>query len=548
MVNEMIRISQIKVNSADAESIERALCKKLNIRREDLLSWKLHRKSTDARGGRVLFSCIVDAAVKNEKKHLNKKDVVKTPDETYKFKPDGICDLKDRPVVAGFGPAGMAAALLLAEYGYKPIILERGSQIDQRQKDVDHFWKTGQLNPENNVQFGEGGAGAFSDGKLTTRSKDYRTRLVLEQLVKYGGQPDILTDAYPHIGTDVFAGIIKRVRQRIEKLGGTFRFHTRLEHIALQDGRLNAITVTDTRHNTSQTIQCQALILALGHSAGDTIRQLYTDGLTMENKPFQAGVRIEHPQTFINRAMLHDLAENPELIPARYALTAMADNGKGIYTFCMCPGGFVVNSSCMPGQLVVNGMSYAARDGQNANSALLVQINESDYGTRLFAGLDMQEELEKRAFEMGGDGFAAPVQSARDYLEGKVSESLPVKPTIAPSIALADLNQLFSKPVNDALHQGLQQFEKKVPGFLDGTLTGVESRASSAIRILRSKETFQSLSAAGIYPAGEGSGYAGGIMTSAIDGIKCAEALMDHFDRPERDRYDKAERGQQDAL
>lgn len=516
----MLRISQVKTRDTDRRSIEHALMKKLGLKNGDLKHWTIYRRSVDARHHDVTFSWIIDAQLRNEARYLTKKDVRPTPEKPAPFRPKGVIALKTPPVVAGFGPAGMFAALDLAEHGYRPIVLERGQKIEQRRQDVDHFWKTGELDPESNVQFGEGGAGAFSDGKLTTRSRDPLVDELLETLHAHGATPDILVDAYPHIGTDAFEAIIQSIRRRILELGGEIRFGARLEEVKIEDDRLTAINVN------GRWEPCQALILALGHSASDTLRQLHEDGIHMESKPFQVGVRIEHPQRFINEAMLHDFKDDPRLIPARYTLTAMADNGKGIYTFCMCPGGYVIASSAQPGQLVVNGMSYANRAGENANSALLVQVNESDYGPGLFDGLAYQEEIEKRAFALSPD-YRAPVQKAADYLEGVVSESLSTRPTYEPGTVPADLNTLFSDEVNHALHQGLLDFERKVPGFLEGTMTGVETRASSAIRIPRDKVT--RMGDEGIYPSGEGSGYAGGIMTSAIDGVKSARALMDRY-------------------
>lgn len=516
----MLRITQVRTEDEAPQAIVRSLVKKLKIRPKDLKKWNVYRKSVDARKGRVSFSWTVDVQVTDEKRLLGKKDVQPAPAPLPPFEPEGIIPLTSRPVVAGFGPAGMFAALELARCGYKPVILERGAMIGQRQKDVEAFWKTGRLDPESNVQYGEGGAGAFSDGKLTTRSKDRMVDQVLQLLHEHGASKDILIDAYPHIGTDAFVKIIESIRQEIISLGGTFRFHAKLDGIEIREDALCAISVN------GKWEPCQALILALGHSAADTLRILHAQGLPMENKPFQVGVRIEHPQRFIDQAMLHDHKDDERLLPARYALTAMSDNGKGIYTFCMCPGGYVIASSSDPGRLAVNGMSYSTRSGQNANSALLVQVNESDYGQQLFAGADYLEALERKAFAMGRD-YRAPVQKAADYLAGTVSESLAVAPTYKPGTVLADLNQLFSEPVNHALHQGLEAFEKKVPGFLEGTLTGVESRASSPIRILRNKE--DRMAVTGVYPAGEGSGYAGGIMTSAVDGMKSAQALMNRY-------------------
>ena len=391
----MIRLFQVKC--AHENEIEAQILKKLRIRKEDLLQWHLHRKSVDARHQKVLFSYVVDCKVKNEKRFLKLKDVTLTPDETYHPVSSGSNPLNGRPVVVGFGPAGMFSALILAQYGYKPIVLERGSKVDIRKQKVDAFWKEGILDEECNVQFGEGGAGAFSDGKLTTRSKDSFCRKVLEELVAFGAKEDILIDQHPHIGTDAFLSIIRNCRKEIEKLGGTFYFDTKLEDIQVENNQLQAI------YFNKKWMPCNALILACGHSASDTIQMLYTHGLHIENKPFAIGVRIEHKQEYINQAMLHEYSQDSRLIPARYQLTYTASNKKGVYTFCMCPGGYVIASSCQKEQLVVNGMSYASRNGENANSALLVQINESDYGKERFAGLKYQEELEKKAYRMGKD-------------------------------------------------------------------------------------------------------------------------------------------------
>lgn len=522
----MIRLFQVKC--ANENEIEAQILKKLRIRKEDLLQWHVHRKSVDARHQKVLFSYVVDCKVKNEKKLLKLKDVSLTPDETYRPVMSGKHALLARPVVVGFGPAGMFAALILAQSGYKPIVLERGSKVDVRKQKVETFWESGQLDEECNVQFGEGGAGAFSDGKLTTRSKDSLCRKVFEELVSFGAKPDILIDQHPHIGTDAFLAIIRNCREEIERLGGTFYFDTKLEDIKVENGTLKQI------YFNQQWVDCNALILATGHSASDTILMLHQHGIHVENKPFAVGVRIEHKQKYINEAMLHEYSQDERLIPARYQLTYTASNSKGVYTFCMCPGGYVIPSSCQKDQLVVNGMSYASRSGENANSALLVQINDSDYGNELFAGLKYQEDLEKKAFEMGHD-YKACVQLAKDYLENKISNQFEsVLPTYSIGTTFCDLNDLFSKEVNLALHEALEHFEKKVPGFVSSgaILSAVESRSSSSVRLVRDKESYVS-NIQGIYPSGEGSGYAGGIMTSAIDGIRSAEHLIEYFAKGE---------------
>ena len=483
----MIRVFQVKC--AYENEVEAQLIKKLHIKKEDLLGYTIHRRSVDARHQKVLFSYVIDCSLKNEKKVLKHKDVQPCPDETYHFVSSGTRIMNTRPVVVGFGPAGMFASLILAEAGYQPIVVERGSMVSLRKEKVDTFWQTGKLDPECNVQFGEGGAGAFSDGKLTTRSKDSRARKVLEELVDFGAKEDILIDAHPHIGTDAFLKIIENCRKKIIDLGGTFYFDTCLKDIKTKQNKLAEIKINDT------WIPCENMILTIGHSATDTIRMLHQNGVMMENKPYAIGVRIEHKQEYINRAMLKDYATDPRLIPARYQLTHTASNNKGVYTFCMCPGGYVIPSSSSKEKLVVNGMSYASRSGENANSALLVQVNEEDYGNELFAGLQYQEDLDALGYQF------------------------------------VDLNELFDPAINQALHEALIVFEKRVPGFVSegALLSAVESRSSSSVRIIRDHDLQSNIQ--GIYPGGEGAGYAGGIMTSAIDGIKCAESIICQYQK-----------------
>ena len=517
----MIRVFQVKC--ADEKEIEAQLIKKLHIKKEDLLGYKIHRRSVDARHQKVLFSYVIDCSVKNEKKYLKYADVKIAPDETYHFVKEGTRKMQHRPVVVGFGPAGMFASLILAQAGYKPIIIERGSQVAVRKEKVEHFWKTGELDEECNVQFGEGGAGAFSDGKLTTRTKDPRARKVLEELVNFGAKQDVLIDAHPHIGTDAFLKIIENCRKQIERLGGTFYFDTCLKDIKTEGSALKKIQINN------EWIDCDTMILSIGHSATDTIRMLNKNNVNMENKPFAIGVRIEHKQEYINKAMLKEYANDIRLIPARYQLTHTASNAKGVYTFCMCPGGYVIPSSSSKDKLVINGMSYASRDGENANSALLVQVNENDYGSELFAGLKYQEELEKKAYSMAKD-YRVCLQLAKDYLKGRVSSQLEdVKPTYALGYRFVDLNKLVSPAVNLALHEALEVFEKRVNGFVNegALLSAVESRSSASIRILRDETLSSNIK--GIFPCGEGAGYAGGIMTSAIDGIKCAESIIQQY-------------------
>lgn len=533
----MIRVHQVKCT--DPKKIEESLLKKLNMPKQDLLSWSIHRKSMDARKQKVLFSFVVDVEAKNEKKYLKNRDVIVTPDERFIFEPSGTVPLENRPVVVGFGPAGMFAALLLAQYGYHPLIIERGGEISHRQRDVDTFWKDGLLNPESNVQFGMGGAGAFSDGKLTTRSKNLKVRKVFEELVRLGANPDILYEKHPHVGTDGFVKILQNLRKEIERLGGEFLFDCKLDDIKVENGKLQAIHIQQLHREDQEKKQeerwldCQALILAIGHSACDTIRLLYEKGLNMEGKPFAIGVRIEHLQEFINKAMVKDQYQNPAFIPARYQLTQTVSTGKGVYSFCMCPGGYVIPAACEPETVVVNGMSYSDRAGENANAALLVQVDKSDTGEDIFDGLAYQEDLERKAYALS-QSYKAPVQLAQDFVEGKESTHFgSVKPTYALGTVFVNFDTLLPQPIATSLKEALIAFDKKVPGFLkDSVLTGVETRSSSSIRIPRDKQSLQSISIQGLYPCGEGSGYSGGIMTSAIDGLQCAMALMEHFDNP----------------
>ena len=521
----MIRLFQVKC--ASENEIEAQILKKLRIRKEDLLQWHVHRKSVDARHQKVLFSYVVDCKVKNEKKLLKLKDVSLTPDETYHQVKNGEHTLSSRPVVVGFGPAGMFAALILAQYGYKPIVLERGSNVDVRKQKVETFWESGVLDEECNVQFGEGGAGAFSDGKLTTRSKDSLCRKVLEELVSFGAKLEILIDQHPHIGTDAFLSIIKNCRKEIERLGGTFYFDTKLEDIKVENGILKQICFNH------QWMDCDALILATGHSASDTILMLHKHGMHVENKPFAVGVRIEHKQKYINEAMLHEYSEDERLIPARYQLTYTASNSKGVYTFCMCPGGNVVAAASEEGHLVVNGMSNHARDERNANSALLVGISPRVLASEHpLAGMFLQQKLERQAFLAGGGNYAAPVSCVGDFLQNQTSSSFgKVTPTYRPGVKFVNPREYLPEFMVQTLKDGILEMGKKIAGFDDpeSILTGVETRSSSPVRILRN-EKLECVAIAGLYPCGEGAGYAGGITSAAVDGIKCAEKLIEKIE------------------
>lgn len=429
-----------------------------------------------------------------------------------------------RPVIVGMGPCGLFAAYVLAKAGLAPIILERGADVDTRTQTVERFWKGGKLDPESNVQFGEGGAGTFSDGKLHTRIHDPRQRFILQTFVAHGAPEDILYKAKPHIGTDALKNVVRSMRRRIIELGGEVRFGSRLTGIRGTAGRLCEIEV-----GASEAISCDTLVLAIGHSSRDTYQLLYESGIAVEAKPFAVGLRIEHTQRFINQAQYG--TDDTALPSADYRLVY---NGRerSCYSFCMCPGGVVVNAASEDGGLVVNGMSNHARDGQNANSALVVTVQPSDFPTHLpLAGVAFQRKYEQLAFQLGGGDYTAPVQLARDFAANRESDQLcSVHPTFTGNIRLAALHQSLPHFVVSGLQEGLEAFEQKIHGFTSGdaVLTGVETRTSAPVRIVRDHETLQSLSLCGLYPAGEGAGYAGGIMSAAVDGIRIAQKILEN--------------------
>jgi len=414
----------------------------------------------------------------------------------------------------------MFAALLLAEQGCRPIVLERGKCVEKRIQDVEHFWKTGELNEASNVQFGEGGAGTFSDGKLTTRVKDKRIEYVMDKLVEHGADPSIKWHTHAHIGTDKLRNIVRSIRNRILQLGGEVHFESQVTLLKITDGQIEGVYVNDDFYPSNH------VFLAIGHSACDTFHQLHTQKIAMESKDFAVGVRVEHKQALINQCQYGQYASHPSLPSAEYRLAHQTSNGRGVYTFCMCPGGFVVPASSHQGKLVINGMSESKRDQINANSALLVQIRKEDFGNGLFDGLHYIEKLEKKAFELGGSNYKAPMQNSLDFLSDQIStEFKDVKPSYALGGTLCDLKELFDEHIIQSLKEGLLAFDKKLPGFADGLLTAVESRSSSPLRILRDS-TYQSVSVKGLYPIGEGAGYAGGITSSALDGLRAVEACL----------------------
>lgn len=528
----MIRINQIKVpykNEKDEHNIlKNIIAKKLKISSDDIKDFKIKRKSVDAREKpEIYFVYTVDVVIQNEnriKSSILKGDISRIRPETYNFKPTQANDLKKQPVIAGMGPAGLFCGYFLAINGYRPVIIERGKPVEERIKDVEHFWETGVLDTESNVQFGEGGAGTFSDGKLNTMVKDKsgRNGLVLDTLVKFGAKDEIRYINKPHIGTDVLAKIVKNMRDAITDAGGQVRFETKLTDIEVNDGRVCSIEV-----NYSEKIDTDTLVLAIGHSARDTFRLLLEKGMTIIPKSFAVGVRMEHPQELIDMAMYGMRHEETDGIlgAADYKLTGHASNGRSVYSFCMCPGGHVVNASSEKEMLAVNGMSYSKRDSSNANSAIIVSVTPEDFGSdEPLAGVEFQRKLERAAYIEGGGKI--PVQLFSDFKRGIKSDHFgEIMPVTKGQAAFGDINNILPEEICDALKECIEGFGKSIKGFDrdDALMLGVESRTSSPVRIVRD-ESLQS-NIRGIYPCGEGAGYAGGITSAAMDGIKVFEAI-----------------------
>ncbi|MBR2915533.1 MAG: hypothetical protein IKC06_06990 [Clostridia bacterium] len=485
------------------------------------VSFSIYRRSIDARRGRPLRTVYtVDIMTERQDEFLRRLKGEKyelLSEEGY------VCPQKSgfscRPVVVGFGPAGMFAALLLAKSGARPVVLERGKAVDERVKSVELFWNTGILDPESNVQFGEGGAGSFSDGKLNTlvKDKNYRGRFVLSTFVSLGAPEDIMYDAKPHIGTDLLRGCVKGIRQEIIALGGEVIFGARMTDILVSDNRVSAVKYV--KNGEENILKMDALFLGIGHSARDTFKMLAEKHIDMEAKPFSVGVRIEHPREMINDSQYREHA--PFLPAASYKLSHHTGAGRGVYTFCMCPGGYVVNASSEEKRLVTNGMSYRARDGVNSNSAVLVGLTPADYGNGLFDGMYFQQTLEEKAFLMGGGDFKAPCSTVTTFL-GKGKDTCTVSPTFSNGVRETDIAKVFPEYITESLKEGITAFGKKIQGFdTCGVITAVESRSTCPVRIVRDENGVASIG--GLYPIGEGAGYAGGIMSAAMDGMKAVE-------------------------
>ena len=523
----MIRLRDIALppeHSVSQLSYEAA--RMLRIQNSGIRDIRLVRRSVDARKKpdvKIIYT--IDVKVEgNEQKILRQSGCRRAsiaPVSYYK-PPKVRMDADCRPVVVGFGPAGMFAALILAMAGLRPLILERGDDAATRHEKVEKFFATGKLDPKSNVQFGEGGAGTFSDGKLNTGVNNPRIGWILEQMVAAGAREDILFDAKPHVGTDVLLTVVQNIRRRIISLGGEIRFNCPVADIQKENERITAVVLEN-----GEIVPCTHCVLAIGHSARDTFSMLSNSGISMEAKPFAMGVRIEHAQSMVNTAQYG--RNDPVLPPADYKLVKHLEE-ETVYTFCMCPGGYVVAAASEEGGVVTNGMSYADRDGENANAALLVSINPKDFPEDdVLAGVRWQEEIEKRAFRVGGGNYFAPAQRVEDFLAGRPSTGPgSVKPTYRPGVTWCDLHDVLPQKMTRALKEALPQLEGNLKGFCDGdsVLTAPETRSSSPVRIVRD-ETKQSVSLRGLYPAGEGAGYAGGIMSAAIDGILCAEAILE---------------------
>ena len=527
----MIRVRQIKIpiTKDTTKELTNKVSSKLKCHPKDIQELKISKKSLDARQKPNLYYIYeVDVKLTNESQILKYKfknnDIFITPKEEYIFPTLGNKKLSNRPIIVGSGPAGLFCAYLLAKQGYKPLIIERGEPVEKRIETVEHFWKTGELNEQSNVQFGEGGAGTFSDGKLNTlvKDKNFRMKKVFEIFIECGANPEILYLHNPHIGTDILRTIVKNIRNKIIDMGGTFHYNSCLTDLEIKNNKIQAIEI-----NHQEKIKTDILVLAIGHSARDTFEILLQKGLSLTSKPFALGIRIQHPQELIDQ---NQYGENypKTLPPASYKLTYRTKEGRGVYSFCMCPGGYVVNASSEKGKLAINGMSYSKRDSKNANSAIVVTVTPEDYGNDPLDGMNFQRKLERETYQLGNGKI--PIQLLKDFNNSVESKNLGnISPIFKGEYKLSNLNDLFPDFICEALKEAIPNFDKKIKGFSsdNAILAGIESRTSSPIRILRD-ETYQS-NIIGIYPCGEGAGYAGGITTSAMDGLKVAEAIINTY-------------------
>ena len=537
----MLRITELRLPLEHPEqALEQAILKVLDIPKSALVDFSVFKRSYDARKkNAMLFVYSVDVTVRDEASLLGKlrgdTSVKLSPDTRYHFvgrAPSGFSPAH-RPVVVGFGPCGIFAALILAQMGLKPIVLERGKPVRERTLDTWELWRKGTLDPESNVQFGEGGAGTFSDGKLYSQIKDprYLGRKVMSEFVKAGAPPEIMYVSKPHVGTFRLVAVVEKMRQEIIALGGEVRFQHRLTDVMIEDGQLRGLMALNVQDNQTLALRTDHLVLAVGHSARDTFEMLHERGVFLEAKPFSIGFRIEHPQSLIDRARLGPHAGHPLLGAADYKLVHHATNGRSVYSFCMCPGGTVVAATSEAGRVATNGMSQYSRNERNANAGIVVGIDPRDFPGNLaggpLAGIALQRQWESRAFEMGGSNYEAPGQLVGDFLAGRASTALgAVTPSYKPGVHLTDLSTSLPDYAIAAIREAIPVFDKQIRGFAmhDAVLTGVETRTSSPLKITRG-EDFQSVNVKGLYPAGEGASYAGGILSAGVDGIKVAEAI-----------------------
>lgn len=529
----MIRINELQLPlDHTEEQLRQAIISRLKIEPSQLQQYRLFKRSYDARKKNtvILFSYALDVATDNElqvlKRLENDRNIRISPDIDYKTVASAPSDLTERPIIIGFGPCGLFAALTLAQMGFKPIVLERGKEVKARTKDTWALWRKKVLSPESNVQFGEGGAGLFSDGKLYSQVKDpkFYGRKVKQEFIKAGAPKDIIYVSKPHIGTYRLTGVVAAMREEIKALGGEVHFESRVSDFILSDGQIRGVKTADGTEYSGRHV-----VLALGHSARDTFRTLYAEGVHIEAKPFAIGFRIEHPQSQIDKVRLGKYAGHPELGAADYRLIHHAKNGRAVYSFCMCPGGTVVAATSDVGRVVTNGMSQYSRNEHNANAGIVVGINpEQDFPGDPLAGIALQEDLESRAFRLGGQDYSAPAQLVGDFIKGRPSTTFgAVTPSYTPGVTLCDLAPSLPDYAIEAIREALPAFGKQIRHFdrPDAVLTGVETRTSSPIRITRDRDSYQSINTKGLYPGGEGAGYAGGILSAGIDGIKIAEAV-----------------------
>jgi len=530
----LVRVSGIRISvktECDLKILRKKAAKTLGVNEDNILKVKVVKKSIDARKKSDIFyifsvDIFFNGSV-DEKNLLKRKNVSAVKDFSYSFKKRSM---KKRPVVVGFGPAGFMSALILARSGVSPIVIEQGKRVEDRIKDVDAFRNNAVLNPMSNIQFGEGGAGTFSDGKLTTGIKDLRCRIVIEEFVKAGAPEEILYYAKPHIGTDNLIKIVRNIREEIISLGGEVFFETEMIGFEEKNGVLENIVCKNC--NNIFKIDTDRIVLAIGHSSRKTFDMLYRKNINIEQKAFSVGVRIEHSQEFINKSQYGEFSKY--LPPADYKLFTHLKNGRGVYTFCMCPGGVVIGAASEKGGIVTNGMSFYNRDGKNANSAVLVGVTPKDFkSNHPLAGVAFQRKIEKKAFICGGENYSAPVQTVGDFFAGKATVIYENKfkgvfPSYLPNVSGGDFKEIFNDEICFSLREGIKVFDRKIKGFADenAVMTAPETRSSSPIRILRNERFMSNIE--GILPCGEGCGYAGGIVSSAVDGIKCAQAILEY--------------------